>query len=44
MTVAQIITMALIGLAFWLGNYSGYHKGYVAGRIAVRKYYEQVSR
>jgi len=44
MTVGQILTMALIVLAFWLGNYAGYHKGYVKGRIAVRKHYEQVSR
>ena len=40
MTIGQIITFALICTAFWLGNRFGYANGYVAGRKAVRKYYE----
>ena len=47
MTIGQIITFGLVVFAFWLGNRSGYANGYVAGRKAVRKYYEslqQVSR
>lgn len=42
MTIAQIITFALIVGAFALGRYSGYHNGIVAGRKAVRKYYENL--
>ena len=41
MTIGQILTLALIFGAFWLGNRSGYANGYVAGRKAVRKYYEK---
>ena len=48
MTIGQIITIALIIGAFWLGNRSGYANGIVAGRKAVRNYYqkqlEQVGR
>ena len=41
MTVGQIIVFTAICFAFWLGNRSGYANGYVAGRKAVRKYYEK---
>jgi len=41
MTVGQIMVFGLICFAFWLGNRSGYANGYVAGRKAVRKYYEK---
>jgi mannose/fructose/N-acetylgalactosamine-specific phosphotransferase system component IID len=41
MTIGQIIVFTLICFAFWLGNRSGYANGYVAGRKAVRKYYEK---
>lgn len=44
MTIGQIITLALIFGAFALGRYSGYHDGYVKGRIAVRRYYESLER
>jgi len=44
MTIAQIITIALIIGAFWLGNRSGYANGYVAGRKAVRKHYEKLEQ
>jgi hypothetical protein len=43
MTIGQIITFALICTAFWLGNRSGYANGYVAGRKAVRKHYENLT-
>lgn len=42
MTIAQLITLALVFGAFALGRYSGYHDGYVKGRKAVRKYYESI--
>lgn len=44
MTIAQLITLALVIGGFVLGRYSGYHDGYVKGRKAVRKHYEQVGR
>jgi mannose/fructose/N-acetylgalactosamine-specific phosphotransferase system component IID len=44
MTIAQLITFALIVLAFAMGRYSGYHDGYVKGRKAVRKYYESLQQ
>jgi hypothetical protein len=44
MSTWQIIILAVAIGSFAIGRYSGYHKGYVAGRIAVRKHYEQVSR
>jgi hypothetical protein len=47
MTVLQLIILAVAVGSFAIGRYSGYHDGYVKGRIAVRKYYEslqQVSR
>jgi hypothetical protein len=43
-SIAQIITLALVVGAFALGRYSGYHNGYVAGRKAVRKYYESLQQ
>ena len=44
MTVGQImITIMVIG-AFFIGNRSGYANGYVAGRKAVRKHYEELTR
>ena len=42
MTVGQIIVFGLVCFSFWLGNRSGYDNGYVAGRKAVRKHYEQL--
>jgi hypothetical protein len=42
MTIAQLITLALVFGAFALGRYSGNHDGYVKGRKAVRKYYESL--
>lgn len=42
MTIGQIITFIVVCFAFWLGNRSGYANGYVAGRKAVRKYYESI--
>jgi hypothetical protein len=42
MTIAQIITFALIVLAFAMGRYSGYHNGDVKGRKAVRRHYESL--
>ena len=41
MTVLQIIFVLSVSGAFALGRYSGLHDGYVKGRKAVRKYYEQ---
>lgn len=43
MTVGQIIVFGLLCFSFWLGNRSGYANGYVAGRKAVRKHYEQLT-
>jgi hypothetical protein len=40
MSIAQIITLALVFLAFYLGYKTGHNDGYVKGRIAVRRYYE----
>jgi hypothetical protein len=44
MTIAQLITLALVFGSFALGRYSGYHDGYVKGRRAVRRYYESLER
>lgn len=44
MTIAQLITLAFVIGGFLLGRYSGYHDGYVKGRKAVRKYYEELGR
>jgi hypothetical protein len=44
MTIAQLITLLLVFGSFALGRYSGYHDGYVKGRIAVRRYYESIER
>jgi hypothetical protein len=44
MTIGQIIAFAMICFAFWLGNRSGYANGYVAGRKAVRRHYEQLAQ
>ena len=44
MTVWQLILLATTISSFAIGRYSGYHDGYVKGRKAVRKYYEQVGR
>jgi len=44
MTIAQLITLVLVFGSFALGRYSGYHDGYVKGRIAVRRYYESLER
>lgn len=41
-SIAQIITLAFVIGAFALGRYSGYHNGFVAGRKAVRKHYENL--
>lgn len=43
MTIGQIIVLAIWCFSFWLGNRSGYANGYVDGRKAVRKYYEQLN-
>jgi len=44
MTVLQLIILGVAFGAFALGRYSGYHDGYVKGRIAVRRYYESLER
>lgn len=44
MTVLQLIILAVSVGSFALGRYSGYHDGYVKGRIAVRRYYESIER
>lgn len=44
MSIAQLITLILVFGAFAAGRYSGYHDGYVKGRIAVRRYYESLER
>lgn len=44
MSIAQMITLALVVFAFWLGNRSGYANGYVNGRKAVRYYYENLEK
>lgn len=44
MSIAQLITLALVVLAFWIGNRSGYANGYVNGRKAVRYYYENLEK
>ncbi len=44
MTVWQLILLAVAGISFALGRYSGYHDGYVKGRKAVRKYYESLQQ
>jgi hypothetical protein len=43
MTIGEIIVVAMVVGAFWLGNRSGYANGYVAGRKAVRKHYEALT-
>jgi hypothetical protein len=43
MTILQILVFGLMVFCFWLGNRSGYANGYVAGRKAVRKHYEQLT-
>ena len=43
MTIGQIIVFGMVCFAFWLGNRSGYANGYVAGRKAVRKHYEELT-
>jgi hypothetical protein len=43
MTILEMIIFGIICFAFWLGNRSGYANGYVAGRKAVRKHYEQLT-
>jgi hypothetical protein len=40
MTVLQLIILVVAVGSFAIGRYSGYHDGYVKGRIAVRKHYE----
>lgn len=40
MTIWQLILLAVAIGSFAIGRYSGWHDGYVAGRKAVRKYYE----
>ena len=42
MTYILVVSISLA--MFWLGRKSGYHNGYIAGRKAVRKQYEQVGR
>ena len=44
MTVLQLIILAVAVGSFAIGRYSGYHDGYVKGRIAVRRYYESLER
>jgi hypothetical protein len=44
MSVLQLIILAAVMFAFWLGNRSGYANGYVAGRKAVRYYYENLEK
>ena len=44
MSIAQLITLALVVFAFWIGNRSGYSNGYVNGRKAVRYYYENLEK
>jgi hypothetical protein len=44
MSVLQLIILVAVVFAFWLGNRSGYANGYVAGRIAVRHYYENLEK
>ncbi len=44
MTVLQLIILAVSVGSFAIGRYSGYHDGYVKGRIAVRRYYESLER
>lgn len=44
MTIWQLILLAVGIGSFSLGRYSGYHDGYVKGRKAVRKYYEELYR
>ena len=44
MTVLQLIILAVAVGSFAIGRYSGYHDGYVKGRRAVRKHYEQLTQ
>jgi hypothetical protein len=44
MTVLQLIILGVAVGSFAIGRYSGYHDGYVKGRIAVRRYYESLER
>ena len=44
MTTWQLIILAVSVGSFAIGRYSGYHDGYVKGRIAVRRYYESIER
>ena len=44
MTTWQLIILAVSVGSFAIGRYSGYHDGYVKGRIAVRRYYESLER
>ena len=41
-SIAQILILAAVIGSFALGRYSGYHDGYVKGRRAVRKHYENL--
>jgi hypothetical protein len=42
--MTYILVVSITLAMFWLGRKSGYHNGYIAGRKAVRKQYEQVGR
>ena len=42
--MTYILVVAITLGMFWLGRKSGYHNGYIAGRKAIRKQYEQVGR
>ena len=44
MTTWQLIILAVAVGSFAIGRYSGYHDGYVKGRIAVRKHYEKLQQ
>jgi hypothetical protein len=39
-----ILTCVLVFSVFYIGRKSGYHNGYIAGRKAIRKQFEQVGR
>lgn len=44
MSIAQIITLALIFGSFYFGYKTGHMDGYLKGRIQVRRYYEKRER
>lgn len=44
MSILQLIIIAMVVFAFWLGNRSGYANGNADGRKAVRQYYENLAK